>query len=306
MDTVTVLMSTYNGEKYLEQQIDSIMNQEDVYTTLVVRDDGSSDKTVDVVNGLITKYPDRISVISGENVGFKISFFRLLDAGLHTNSQYYAFSDQDDVWNPHKLRVAVENIKEKNSYSLYASAVTNTDEELNVIDVHQFNDMPVTLESAFTRPRLAGCTYVYTRKLAEVCSRINAFDDLKEPIPAHDFLVLAIALGSGRVIVDDDSYILHRWLKSSITSGGSGFLKRLKIEKNMVWGNNKYYSTSAKLFLEIAEDILTPDAKRYLKLVFESPESFSLRYKLLKNKKMNCGSRIGNIENKAKIILNRY
>ena len=100
MDKVQVLLSTYNGEKYLQEQIESIIRQEDVEISLLIRDDGSCDKTIEIIENLKRKNSN-IIYYSGNNLGPARSFMDLINKS--GNFDYYAFSDQDDVWKSKKL-----------------------------------------------------------------------------------------------------------------------------------------------------------------------------------------------------------
>ena len=93
---VAVLMSTYNGEKYIRDQIDSILSQIKVNVTLFIRDDGSTDSTVKIITQYTEKYSN-IKFWVGENIGVGNSFMQLLYS-LTDEFDYYAFSDQDDIW----------------------------------------------------------------------------------------------------------------------------------------------------------------------------------------------------------------
>lgn len=89
---VTVLMSSYNGEEYIREQIESVLSQENVNVNLLIRDEGSTDSTVDILKNY---EDDRISYYVGENFGAARSFFELIyDCSL--DSDYYALCDQDD------------------------------------------------------------------------------------------------------------------------------------------------------------------------------------------------------------------
>ena len=105
MYEVAVLMSTYNGEKYLREQVKSIFQQEQVKVSLYVRDDGSTDNTIKIINELQKEY-DNIFLIKGENIGWRRSFRYLID-NVPTKYEYYAFSDQDDFWLKRKLIRAI-------------------------------------------------------------------------------------------------------------------------------------------------------------------------------------------------------
>lgn len=101
--SVQVVMSTYNGEKYLKEQIDSILSQEGVDVRLYIRDDGSSDRTTDI----LASYQEHknVKIEKGNNLGFAKSFLTALDEC--DEADYYAFSDQDDVWEKDKLSTAM-------------------------------------------------------------------------------------------------------------------------------------------------------------------------------------------------------
>ena len=127
---ITVLMSTYNGEKYLHEQIDSILRQQGVKVNLLVRDDGSTDNTLAILDkyqeeGLLTFY-------TGENLGPQRSFLHLLQQA--PQSDYYAFADQDDIWLEDKLSTGIKQLQnDKEKPALYFSQTQLTDEELNPI-----------------------------------------------------------------------------------------------------------------------------------------------------------------------------
>ena len=104
---VTILMSTYNGENFLAEQIESIQQQTYTDWTLLIRDDGSKDKTRDLIKRFASE-DDRIVFINPdqtENLGVIKSFFTLLK---YQESDYYLFSDQDDTWLPEKLSLQLE------------------------------------------------------------------------------------------------------------------------------------------------------------------------------------------------------
>lgn len=107
LPSVIVVMSTYNGERFLEEQIGSILGQVGVDVHLFVRDDGSTDGTVGLLER-ISSCDDRISICCGENVGVKNAFFHALKEA--PKGQYYAFADQDDIWMPDKLSTALDSL----------------------------------------------------------------------------------------------------------------------------------------------------------------------------------------------------
>ena len=129
---VAILLSTYNGEKYLREQIDSILNQTYTNFELIVRDDGSKDKTVEIIKEYIEKSDKEITLIEGKNLGFIKSFFDLLKRG---DADYYAYADQDDIWLPNKIELAVKSLDalDQSKPNMAFSNVDYYDTEMNFI-----------------------------------------------------------------------------------------------------------------------------------------------------------------------------
>lgn len=116
---LAVIMSSYNGEKYIEEQIESVLNQKtdyNVYLKVLVRDDGSTDNTIKVINSISTK-DKRVMLVDnqGRNLGVKGSFFSLLKNVDDYDMVF--FSDQDDVWAPEKIDSFMSTALEKDFFS---------------------------------------------------------------------------------------------------------------------------------------------------------------------------------------------
>ena len=125
-----ILMSTYNGERYLAEQLDSVIAQTDTEWRLYIRDDGSTDGTVSILHAYAEK-DSRLTVITdGENLGACRSFERLL--AQSGKADYYAFADQDDVWLPDKLSICLSSIRKEETASPGKPVLVHTD--LKVVD----------------------------------------------------------------------------------------------------------------------------------------------------------------------------
>lgn len=170
MDKVAILMSTYNGAKYLREQIDSILFQKGVEVTLYIRDDGSSDGTIDIVKEYAQKYQNIIWTM-GKNVGVGNSFMQLI-YDCPDDYDYYAFSDQDDIWLEDKLKVAIDSIKQRDTPALYASNQMLVDENGTQISLRypKDYDMQNSVEAQFQINRISGCTFVFNKVLKKVLS----------------------------------------------------------------------------------------------------------------------------------------
>lgn len=112
MIKVCVMMSTYNGADFIEEQIESIRKQNQVAVDLYIRDDGSTDRTVELLR-MYSRY-DHIFVWEEKQTGVADSFWNLLER--MGEYEYYAFADQDDIWDCDKLIKAVQAIQKTENY----------------------------------------------------------------------------------------------------------------------------------------------------------------------------------------------
>lgn len=210
MKEVQVLLSSYNGEKYIREQIDSILAQNDVAVKLLVRDDGSSDGTVNVLNQYKEAH-DNIRVILGENLGVIGSFFKLIEEA--EEADYTAFADQDDVWLPGKLFRAVSALKEQQTEEplVYCSAKQLVDEQLHPLPAGiQYNSVKPVFGNALVENMCTGCTCVINKEMLRLLKgRIPEFTVM------HDFWIYLVGSCFGRVIYDEESHILYRQHKGN-------------------------------------------------------------------------------------------
>ncbi|MEK4698530.1 glycosyltransferase family 2 protein [Solibacillus sp. FSL R7-0668] len=238
MKKVQVLLSTYNGELYLQEQLDSLMNQIDIDLNILVRDDGSRDNTIRILENYAQKY-NNIKVIRGENIGVVASFFELL-RDADTDADYFAFCDQDDFWREEKLIAAVKKLEEhKDQYMplLYCSKTRVVDEKLNFLSFSKEPKRSLKLENALVENMATGCTVVINKKCRQeiICKEINY-----KNIIMHDWWIYMIALLQGKVVYDANSYIDYRQHSSNVVGIGNGiyhqYLRKLKHFMN---GKNK-------------------------------------------------------------------
>ncbi len=235
---VCVLLSTYNGEKFLREQLDSVLSQEGVKVKLFVRDDGSKDRTVEILREY--EKAGKLQLTVGENLGFAKSFSWLINNA--PECEYYACCDQDDVWLPKKLINGVNEIKNRNSLIpvLYYTTLTVVDKNLKPIVHSNKNSKEVHRDNIFVENLLfnmlcAGCTMIFNNSLRELYRTIPV-----NKISSHDYTLNNIASGLGEVIFSEDSQILYRQhgnnavgfynasIKNFMNSFKSFFTKELK------------------------------------------------------------------------------
>lgn len=228
MKTIAVLMSTYNGELYLRAQIDSVLSQKGVELLLIIRDDGSSDSTVSILQEY-AELNDNIILLLETNCGAEESFNKLCQyASKHLSTDYYAFCDQDDVWDSDKLKIAIDALEKYNidSPNLYFSNLRMVDEELNYIrDFYTPNEVFVDKSKSLVQIFTYGCTCVFNRKALEYyCNVANK--------TFHDNWVYVICSYLGNVVYDPIGHIQYRQHSNNLSGhqkrGVSLTIKRIK------------------------------------------------------------------------------
>ena len=202
-----VLMSTYNGEKYLREQLDSLLNQELLPDRILIRDDGSSDSTLSILEEYRNR-DKRIEYYCGDNKGPAASFYELIRDC--EEGDFYALCDQDDVWMKNKLSVAIKTLEkeDKSLPLLYCSRYTLTDEKLNPIDsnvspLYNYSDFPHSL-IYHTAP---GCTFVFNH---EARKKVIRYDMEKEYCLIHDAIIHKVVCMFGKMILDPSSHMYYR------------------------------------------------------------------------------------------------
>jgi len=300
MESVTVFMSTYNGDKYLREQIDSILNQGKVKVYLYVRDDGSSDGTINILNEYQNK--DQLIFCKGKNLGYGKSFLELFKFKIK-DTNYYAFSDQDDVWEKDKLYQGISKLKLSKSVKgkLYFCNMKIVDSNLKGNKIKDFCKVKISLGSVLVRQRIAGCVMVFDNYLFQKAKQTD-FLNYKQHI-SHEWVYLLCLAFGGDIIKDNNAYINYRRHENTATSIGQGFKSRIKSELKQfnVAKNDKYYL--CQLIIKNYYDDIDPRNKNLLLLVSKYKKSLKARFLLLFSRKLNSGNFILNARIKFFILL---
>lgn len=124
--SVAVLMATYNGGLFIKEQIESILDQDSSDWTLYIRDDGSSDNTLEIINDYVSKFPVKIILINSDqlNIGCSNNFYELL---FSVSSKYYMFCDQDDIWVNNKISSQLTDIENEERIQLSKAIIIGCD-----------------------------------------------------------------------------------------------------------------------------------------------------------------------------------
>lgn len=300
---VSVLMSTYNGDAYIEQQISSIASQKNVSVSLTVRDDGSTDGTRKHTEQFAEKYGLRYEMIEGPNLGYLKSFETILLKAK--DSEFYAFSDQDDVWSSQKLSRAIAALMlAGDEPALYASSVIIANEMLNQTSRNEFPGLAYTLPAELIRHRLAGHTMVWNEALQK---KIREYGEVGAW--SHDQHVAIVGLMVGaNLLFDSTSYVLHRRLSRSVTPGGGSLRKRLQHEIKMTLNESGELTRRmlAQNLLKIGGKSISKEDASFLNLVIRSRESIVNRLRLAFSPYMRCGLTLGDIEARLSVLIGRF
>jgi len=225
-EKVLVLMSTYNGEQYIEQLLTSLLNQK-MKCDLIVRDDGSTDNTVQIIK----KYQKKMTIyiLEGDNKGSRLSFYELIKY-VYINRleyEYYAFCDQDDVWNQNKIFEAGKKICKYDDYpTLYVGSWTYVDENLEFISEH-VTDGSYSFNEILVKNHIIGCTMFFNNNLFKIlCEGLKNIDLNVLPFHDHWTYIVCLAVG-GKVISDNNSYLLYRQHANNVV-GKRSIVKRIK------------------------------------------------------------------------------
>lgn len=300
---ICVLLSTYNGEKYLEEQLESLRRQEGIELKILVRDDGSKDTTIDIIKRWQTDYPTLIDFVQGENVGFAMSFTCLLQMAVekYPDVEYYAFCDQDDMWLSMKLLKAFEKlqVESKDIPVTYCSNTRLVDADLHFIRMGwKKGEVRLSKERALIQSFATGCTMVFNRKAVEIY-----VSHQPEIIKVHDFLMYQLCIFLGKVLYDENSYILYR--QHSVNQiGKPGFWARWK---KRFEGHYKEHVLELQnyRFLKAYKDLLSVDDIGLLsRIAFYRRNAFS-KLSLLFDSKIRYTSMERNIFYLLKIIIGK-
>ncbi|MDO4300493.1 MAG: glycosyltransferase family 2 protein [Clostridia bacterium] len=204
---VDILMATYNGEKYIGKQIESIIEQTYKDWTLYIRDDASNDNTMIIVRQYAGNYPGKIKfIVNSENSGSpKANFFKLIK---NSKADVIFTCDQDDIWEKDKIELTLKAFEGESKPLLVHTDLKIIDEKDSILceSMVKSQHIDITrtgLNKLLVQNIVTGCTMAFNRELADI---------LIEPelIPVHDWWIAAVASAFGNIRYIDKSTIRYR------------------------------------------------------------------------------------------------
>ena len=304
-NTVLVMISTYNGQEKIIKQVESIINQQDVDVKIKIRDDGSNEETLSIISGLVEKYPKTIEIVFGENIGWKRSFIELLYSS-DLKYDYYAFSDQDDIWLDHKLINCIRLMErdENKGIKMAHCNSLSVDSELNERKEQERRiAYPSNYKAAIATEYFQGCGMVWNK---EAMCRIKKYKPVNTDL-AHDYWVGLICYLFGKVYFIEKPQFYHIRYADNSSADGNVYKGRLRRLTSLMKGKSVYMNPSKDLvvgyrkYLESRQEIV-----EFLNKIQCYRQNRIIKLSLIMDKQFVRPSKLATIIFKYNILSNRY
>ncbi|MCQ5146277.1 glycosyltransferase [Enterocloster bolteae] len=279
---IAILMSTYNGEKYINKQLESLFNQKvDGHMTIYIRDDGSSDSTIEIIK----RWKEKLDIVLYEesNVGPAKSFWKLF-MKEDIQADYYAFCDQDDVWDSSKVQTGIFALQNEDSEALWCSNCRIIDQRGTVISEKMNKESPnFSIISQMVCGTTQGCTMLFNDQLRRYIIEKNV-----KIIPMHDFVIMTYAIAKGNVLYDNYPYLGYRVHSNNVIAcDGKNIVKHIRNSLN-IWFSSSHrneLSNFAVVFLRDNSDYLDMETQKYINNLVKSKHNIMARLELVLDKK---------------------
>lgn len=254
---INILLATYNGEKYLKEQFDSLFTQTYQDFKILVRDDGSNDKTIEIIKEYEIKYPNKFELIEDDlgNLGSSKSFMKLLE---HSDNDYLMFCDQDDVWLPNKIETSLQKLKElekehgKDIPLLVFTDLQVVDVNLNILEKSFWSyqklipNISKDWKKLLAQNVITGCTIIMNKKAKEVSLPFT----LK--IMIHDQWIGVNVSKYGKIGYINEQTIFYRQHGKNVAGAHNYGFKYLKNKIQDIKNIINYQVKASKYFVEIS------------------------------------------------------
>lgn len=267
---IDIIMATYNGETYLKEQIDSILENTFTDWTLTICDDGSKDRTIPIVKEYEEKYKGKIILHQNEkNLGVKLNFF---EGMKRSKADYIMFCDQDDVWKKDKIQITYDKMlelekKQKKEIPLAVFTDANiVDEKLELLKESFFeagalDTKKIDLAHILMENKLIGCTLMINKSVA------NRFNTLPTHVRMHDWWIAILVSSFGVIEFLNQKTLLYRQHGENVIGGNQNFftyfksrISSLKKQKQVLLLTQK----QAECFYQIYQKELSPHSKQLI------------------------------------------
>lgn len=300
MKNVTVIMSAYNGSKYIEAQLDSIFRQVGVKVLCYVRDDGSTDDTLQVLKSY-TSTSGELIIVEGKNVGWERSFLLALKDA--PQADYYAFADQDDIWFEDKLISGIKMLEKegsKNKPCMYHCNKISVTEDLKSL-AHQVRrtSRPLNRQNAMIQEYAQGCSIILNENARQLVTKYIPREKI-----AHDFWCGLLCYLFGEVVYDNMPHFYHISHGNNASGEGHMIGSWKGRFKKFFGGDAVYYSPYDDL-LDGYKERLTKQDIQFIECLKMYKRSLMKKTALILSPYFVRDSVIGTISLKMAILFNK-
>lgn len=253
---VAILMCTYNGAHYLQEQLDSIENQQYKSWYLYVSDDGSEDSTLDILGNFKSR-TGRLCSFQGPKSGFCQNFLSLI-CNSSIRADYYALSDQDDIWHTNKLSRAVKALSDISCEipALYCSRTKLVDERNNETGLSPLFKRTPSFRNALIKNIASGNTMVFNHAARKLIMKAGSNAN---PV-VHDWFLYMVVSGCGGVVIYDPvPSLCYRQHAANLIGANDEFIARLRRFGLMLSGMHRRWNTRNIEALSGLREKLTPE-----------------------------------------------
>ncbi|MCR4796206.1 MAG: glycosyltransferase family 2 protein [Ruminococcus sp.] len=271
---IAVLLATYNSENYVGELLDSLLDQTFQDFVCYVHDDGSKDKTLDVVREYSSKNPGKFIILDYPSTGSsKANFLSMLK---YVKEPYAMFCDHDDVWCSDKIEVSYKSMLKMEQK--YPETPVMCFGDMKVVDSHLKEMYPsffrytgldphrTELRQLLVENVVAGCTVIMNKKLYDAVLKLKSYDNIQ----MHDLWVALVASAIGKIYYIDKGLLLYRQHESNVVGAEKNisFAKRVKlvldrlVSREYVKKTKKWHSMFRSQAYELSELPEVPEKTR--------------------------------------------
>lgn len=298
-------MATYNGQKYLSEQIDSILSQTHKNWQIIVSDDGSQDNTLTLLNDYANRLgPEKFIIVKGPGKGFVANFLSMV-CRQGIKGDYYAYADQDDIWVPNKLERALEWLRTISVEvpALYCSRTELVDEHGHSLKYSTLFKRSPSFSNALVQSIAGGNTMVFNQAAFNLLRM--AGDKLN--IITHDWWTYLLITGvGGKVYYDPVPSLKYRQHAFNLIGSNLGWRARWKRVIDLFRGRFKIWTDLNLQALMGCESLLTAE-NQWLLEQFNAARNASLMERIVKMIKIGVYRQtfLGNLGLLAGILFNK-
>ncbi len=272
---VAILLCTYNGARFLAEQLDSLEKQTYQNWFVIASDDGSNDATLEILQQYQAKWPaGKLTIRSGPQKGFCQNFLSLT-CDPSVSAGYYAFCDQDDVWLPSKLSVALEIIignQQLDVPYLYCGRTKYVSDKLKSCGISPLFVFPPSFRNALVQSIAGGNTMVFNQSAKLLMEKVGPVD-----VPSHDWWMYQLISGvGGDVYYDQNPQLLYRQHEFALVGGNNSFPAKMERVWMLLQGRFQKWNTQNIKVLKQVNHLLAKNHQEILKM-FESMREAKLK-----------------------------